>query len=202
MLSRISSRVSSPVALVVRSRAETTAAAGWPSAPLWSRSQVRAEPLQAHETRVARDVADQHEGWAIRWILGRGREKPFGGRLEVDAARTVRRDVSARRRRSPDRKADLDHDRIRCRGQQSLGRGALPIVPVGVLDNENELPVAGGCDELALVDRGLAKLDELRRQPRPKGVSEPVVPRVGCDRGLGPKLDYKRRADKLNPSLG
>src|SRR5215207_5922398 len=39
MLSRISSRVSSPVALVVRFRAEVTAAAGWPSASLWSRSQ-------------------------------------------------------------------------------------------------------------------------------------------------------------------
>src|SRR3954447_3983941 len=39
MLSRTSSRVSSPVALVVRSNAETTAAAGWPSASLWSRSQ-------------------------------------------------------------------------------------------------------------------------------------------------------------------
>src|SRR6266545_7513339 len=39
MLSRISSRVSSPVALVVRFRAEATAAAGWPSASLWSRSQ-------------------------------------------------------------------------------------------------------------------------------------------------------------------
>src|SRR4051795_6280212 len=39
MLSRISSRVSSPVSLVVRLRAETTAAAGWPSASLWSSSQ-------------------------------------------------------------------------------------------------------------------------------------------------------------------
>src|SRR5918998_3161617 len=39
MLSRISSRVSSPVALVVRLRAEWTAAAGWPSASLWSSSQ-------------------------------------------------------------------------------------------------------------------------------------------------------------------
>jgi hypothetical protein len=39
MLSRISSRVSSPVALVVRSSAEMTAAAGWPPASLWSRSQ-------------------------------------------------------------------------------------------------------------------------------------------------------------------
>src|SRR5215203_7069713 len=38
MLSRISSRVSSPDALVVRVRAEATAAAGWPSASLWSRS--------------------------------------------------------------------------------------------------------------------------------------------------------------------
>jgi hypothetical protein len=39
MLSRISSRVSSPVALLVRLRAENTAAAGCPSASLWSRSQ-------------------------------------------------------------------------------------------------------------------------------------------------------------------
>src|SRR5215212_6458212 len=39
MLSRISSRVSSPVELVVRFRAEATVAAGWPSASLWSRSQ-------------------------------------------------------------------------------------------------------------------------------------------------------------------
>src|SRR3954451_13572627 len=39
MLSRISSRVSSPVALVVRVKAATTAAAGWPSASLWSSSQ-------------------------------------------------------------------------------------------------------------------------------------------------------------------
>jgi hypothetical protein len=38
MLSRISSRVSSPVALVVRLSAATTAAAGWPSASLWSSS--------------------------------------------------------------------------------------------------------------------------------------------------------------------
>ena len=38
MLSRISSRVSPPVALVVRFRAEATAAAGWPSASLWSES--------------------------------------------------------------------------------------------------------------------------------------------------------------------
>jgi hypothetical protein len=44
MLSRISSRVSSPVALVVRSRAETTAAAGWPPASLWWRSQA-ARPM-------------------------------------------------------------------------------------------------------------------------------------------------------------
>src|SRR3712207_8178580 len=39
MLSRISSRVSSPVALVVRFKAAATVAAGWPSASLWSRSQ-------------------------------------------------------------------------------------------------------------------------------------------------------------------
>src|SRR5215208_1245054 len=39
MLSRTSSRVSSPVALVLRSRAAATAAAGWPSASLWSSSQ-------------------------------------------------------------------------------------------------------------------------------------------------------------------
>src|SRR3954469_14355300 len=39
MLSRTSSRVNSPVGLVVRVRAETTAAAGWPSASLWSSSQ-------------------------------------------------------------------------------------------------------------------------------------------------------------------
>src|SRR4051812_49360047 len=39
MLSRISSRVSSPVGLAVRFSAEATAAAGWPSASLWSRSQ-------------------------------------------------------------------------------------------------------------------------------------------------------------------
>src|SRR5215216_7227993 len=39
MLSTISSRVSSPVVLVVRLRAEATAAAGCPSASLWSRSQ-------------------------------------------------------------------------------------------------------------------------------------------------------------------
>src|SRR5919107_1802648 len=38
MLSRISSRVSSPVALAVRFRAEATEAAGWASASLWSRS--------------------------------------------------------------------------------------------------------------------------------------------------------------------
>src|SRR3954467_11609453 len=39
MLSRISSRVSSPDALVARCSAEVTAAAGCPSASLWSRSQ-------------------------------------------------------------------------------------------------------------------------------------------------------------------
>src|SRR5215217_8137530 len=39
MLSRISSRVSSPVALVVRVRADVTAAAGCASASLWSSSQ-------------------------------------------------------------------------------------------------------------------------------------------------------------------
>jgi hypothetical protein len=39
MLSRISSRVSSPVVLVVRVSAEATVAAGWPSASLWSSSQ-------------------------------------------------------------------------------------------------------------------------------------------------------------------
>src|SRR5918995_185818 len=44
MLSRTSSRVSSPVSLVVRSRASTTASAGWPSASLWSISQA-ARPI-------------------------------------------------------------------------------------------------------------------------------------------------------------
>src|SRR5215469_5958807 len=39
MLSRTSSRVSSPVALVIRYSAATTAAAGWPPASLWSSSQ-------------------------------------------------------------------------------------------------------------------------------------------------------------------
>jgi hypothetical protein len=37
MLSKISSRVSSPVALVVRPRAEATAAAGWPPAAVFLR---------------------------------------------------------------------------------------------------------------------------------------------------------------------
>src|SRR5215213_9332220 len=72
MLSRISSRVSSPVALVVRFRAEATAAAGWPSASLWSRSQAaRPTGESAMPYKVCGRVAGLEGLVDVSWNGGR-----------------------------------------------------------------------------------------------------------------------------------
>ena len=115
MLSRMSSRVSSPVVVSVRSRAATTAAAGWPSASLWSRSQA-ARPIGESAIPYKRLRTRRHH-LRVLDLLVRSEQLRVGAPLL--GREPGRRRLASQRRRVHVCRNDARH--VGVDGEQTLG---------------------------------------------------------------------------------